>query len=111
MMRIFVILVASVAVLGLVNFVQVPTGYAAILEHSYRGHVTSYDQATNTLIVNGKVGDKRFDVSQATVNRVLQSNETVRVKYTEKDGLMVASSVRVLPSDQDLGGGAYNSKY
>jgi hypothetical protein len=108
--KISLVMIAFVAVLSLVGFVQVPAASAVILDHSYRGHVTSYDQATNTLVVHGKWGDKSFDVSNAHVNSMLLPNESVTVTYFENGGTMVASSVGVLGGEPYLGGGAYGSR-
>ena len=108
--KISLVLIAFVAVLGLVGIVQVPAASAVIIDHSYSGHVTSYNQATNTLVVNGEWGDKTFDVSNAHVNSMLLPNESVTVTYSENGGTMVASSVGVLEGEPYLGGGAYGNK-
>ena len=110
MVRISLVVVALLFALSLVGFVQVPVASAVIVDHSYRGHVISYDQATNTLVVSGKEGEKSFDISNAHVSSMLQPNELVTVRYSEKEGSMVASSVRVRGGEPYLGGGAYGRR-
>lgn len=67
-------------------------GYGAV-DHTYGGRVVSYDETGHRLVVSGKEGDKTFDVSRATMKGTVRPDETVAVRYTEKDGRMVASSV------------------
>jgi len=110
MVRISLLMIALLVAVSLVGFVQVPIASAVVVDHSYRGHVTSYDQATNILVVNGKEGEKSFDVANAHVSSMLQPNELVTVRYFDKEGSMVASSVRVLGGEPYLGGGAYGKR-
>ncbi len=65
-----------------------------IIHHSYRGRVMSYDKTDNTLAVNGKRGEKTFDVSKAKISGTVQPNDAVVVKYRNLNGQMVASSVK-----------------
>ena len=94
--RLSMVFVALVVTLTLVGLVQVQTGNAALWHHSYKGQVTSYDKAGNTIVINGKEGEKTFDLSRAKVDGTIRRNETAEVKYDEKGGQMVASSVKVL---------------
>lgn len=94
MVRVPAVFIAMVVALTLVSFVQVPTASAAVFHHSYKGHVTSYSRADNTLVVNGKKGERTFDLSRAKVNGTIRPNEEVVVKYNNRDGRMVASSVK-----------------
>lgn len=80
----------------LVGFVQAPVSSAALWHHTYKGQVTSYDKAANTVVINGKKGDMTFDVSKATTNGMIRPNERVVVSYNKKNGEMVASSVKVV---------------
>ncbi len=92
--RLSTIFVALLLALGLI-FVQVQVGSAAILHDSYRGTVISY-QTGKTIGVEGKNGVKTFDVANAWTKGDIQPNDHVLVKYSNKDGRMVASSVRVI---------------
>jgi hypothetical protein len=94
--RLSMMFVVLVVALTLVSLVQVQTGNAALWHHSYKGQVSSYDKAGNTVVINGKEGEKTFDLSSAKVDGTIRRNDTAEVKYDNKDGQMVASSVKVL---------------
>lgn len=96
MVRLSLIFVGLALGLALMGFVQVPAGSAAMGDHSYRGQVTSYDQAQNTVTVNGKHGERTFDLSGAKMNGTIRPNENVIVRYHDMNGQMVASSIRVI---------------
>ena len=59
----------------------------------FRGKVTAMDTAAKMMTVKGKKGDMTFDVSSARMKGEAKAGDNVRVKYTEKDGKMMASSV------------------
>ena len=61
----------------------------------YRGEVTGMDTAAKTLTVKGKKGDMTFDVTNAKMKAEPKAGDKVMVKYVEKDGKMIASSVIV----------------
>ena len=61
--------------------------------HEYRGEVVSMDAAAKTLVVKGKKGEMTFDVSSAKMKGEAKAGDKVMVKYMEKDGKMMASSV------------------
>ena len=65
--------------------------------HQYTGEVTAMDMAAKTLAVKGKKGDMTFDVTDAKMKSEPKAGDKVMVKYTEKDGKMVASSVAMAP--------------
>lgn len=62
---------------------------------SYTGQVISVDRDHRVIIVSGKEGEMTFEVSKTMVRRV-EPQENVRVNYVDRDGRMVASSVRVV---------------
>jgi len=59
----------------------------------FRGKVTAMDTAAKTMTVKGKKGDMTFDVSSAKMKDEVKAGDMVRVRYTEKDGKMMASWV------------------
>ena len=59
--------------------------------HQYTGTIEKMDAAA--IVVKGKQGDKSFDVANAKMKGEPKQGDKVVVKYTEKDGKMVASSV------------------
>lgn len=61
----------------------------------FTGKVMNMDTAENMMTVQGKKGDMTFDVSTATMKGEAKVGDNVLVKYIEKDGKMVASSVTV----------------
>ena len=61
----------------------------------FTGKVTNMDTAAKTMAVKGKKGDMTFDVSGATMKDEAKAGDKVTVKYMEKDGKKVASSVTI----------------
>lgn len=59
----------------------------------YRGEVTTVDVAAKTLTVKGKKGDMTFDVTDVKMKGEPKPGHKVMVRYMEKDGKMVATSV------------------
>ncbi len=65
---------------------------------SYTGEVTKVDAMGKSIVVKGKKGEMTFDVGMAkwrtykSMDEVKQG-DTVTVRYMEKDGKMMASSV------------------
>ena len=59
----------------------------------FTGKVTALDTAANMMTVKGKKGDMTFDVSSAKMKESVKAGSKVTVKYMEKDGKMMASSV------------------
>jgi hypothetical protein len=59
----------------------------------YTGEVAKMDMAGKSIVVKGKKGDMNFDVANAKMKGEPKEGDKVVVKYTEKDGKMVASSV------------------
>lgn len=59
----------------------------------FQGEVTNMDTAAKTITVKGKKGDMTFDVSGAKMKGEAKTGDKVTVKYTEKDGKMIASAV------------------
>ena len=96
----FMILVLALGVLG---FVQANGASAAMMNHTYRGDVVSYDRTANMLTVQGKYGERTFDISNAETSGVINRNERVLVKYSEANGQMVASSVEVIRPHAEMG--------
>ena len=60
---------------------------------TFMGTVTALDTAASMMTVKGKKGDMTFDVSTAKMKESVKAGSKVTVKYMEKDGKMVASSV------------------
>jgi len=63
--------------------------------HQFSGEVTAIDTAAKTLSVKGKKDEKVFDIADAKMKAEPKTGDKVLVKYTEKDGKNVASSVTV----------------
>ena len=61
----------------------------------FQGEVTNMDTAAKTMTVKGKKGEMTFDVSGAKMKGEAKDGDKVTVKYTEKDGKMMASSVKM----------------
>jgi hypothetical protein len=59
----------------------------------FQGEVTTMDAAAKTMTVKGKKGEMTFDVSGAKMKGEAKAGDKVTVKYVEKDGKMMASSV------------------
>ena len=59
----------------------------------FSGEVTNMDMAMKMMTVKGKKGDMSFDVSGAKMKREMKPGDKVRVRYMEKDGKMMATSV------------------
>jgi hypothetical protein len=59
----------------------------------FTGEVTNMDMAAKMMTAKGKKGDMTFDVSGAKMKGEAKAGDKVTVKYTEKDGKMMASSV------------------
>jgi len=61
----------------------------------FYGKITSIDTAAKKMTVKGKKGEKTFDVSNTTIKGDVKEGNKVFVKYTEKDGKMMASAVKM----------------
>ena len=61
----------------------------------FKGEVANVDMAAKMMTVKGKKGDMDFDISSAKMKREPMAGDKVRVKYMEKDGKMMASSVHM----------------
>jgi hypothetical protein len=61
----------------------------------FKGEVTNVDMAAKMMTVKGKSGDMDFDISSAKMKRGPMAGDRVSVKYMEKDGKMMASSVHM----------------
>jgi hypothetical protein len=61
----------------------------------FKGEVTNVDMAAKMMTVKGKKGDMDFDISSAKIKREPMAGDKVSVKYMEKDGKMMASSVHM----------------
>ena len=59
----------------------------------FTGEVTNMDTAAKIMTVKGKKGDMTFDVSGAKMKGEAKSGDKVTVKYVEKEGKMMTSSV------------------
>ena len=60
---------------------------------TFTGKVTNMDTAAKMMSAKGKKGDMTFDVSSAIMKVEPKTGDMVTVKYMEKDGKMMASSV------------------
>jgi hypothetical protein len=63
--------------------------------HQFTGEVTAIDTAAKTLTAKKGKDEKAFDISNATVKAEPKTGDKVLVKYTEKDGKNIASSVTI----------------
>jgi hypothetical protein len=63
--------------------------------HQFTGEVTAIDTAAKTLNVKKGKDEKAFDIANATMKAEPKAGDKVLVKYTEKDGKNIASSVAV----------------
>jgi len=70
---------------------QTDCGGAA--ECTYTGWITSINQARDRIIVSGDEGDKSFVLANAAPKGLRQIGR-VTVNYTEKDGRLIASSIK-----------------
>jgi len=61
--------------------------------HRYTGNVTKVDTMLKTIVVKGKKDEMTFDVGTAQMKGEVEEGDRVTVKYTKKDGQMLASSV------------------
>ena len=59
----------------------------------FTGEVTNMDTAAKMMTVKGKKGDMTFDVSGVKMKGEAKAGDKVTVKYMEKEGKMMASSV------------------
>ncbi|MCX5805564.1 MAG: hypothetical protein NT010_05770 [Proteobacteria bacterium] len=59
----------------------------------FTGEVIAVDMAAKTLIAKNKKGDMTFDVTDAKMKSEPKVGDKIFVKYTDKDGKMVAKSV------------------
>jgi len=59
----------------------------------YTGKAIAMDGAAKTLTVKGKTDEKSFDVANVKMKKEPKVGDKVMVKYTEKDGKMIASSL------------------
>ena len=59
----------------------------------FAGEVTNMDTAAKMMTVKSTKGDMTFDVSSVKMTGEAKAGDKVTVKYTEKDGKMMASSV------------------
>jgi hypothetical protein len=63
--------------------------------HQFTGEVTAIDTAAKTLNVKKGKDEKAFDIANAKMKAEPKAGDKVLVKYTEKDGKNIASSVTV----------------
>jgi hypothetical protein len=63
--------------------------------HQFTGEVTAIDTTAKTLTAKKGKDEKAFDISNATVKAEPKTGDKVLVKYTEKDGKNIASSVTI----------------
>ncbi len=61
--------------------------------HRYTGDVTKVDTVQKTIVVKGKKDEMTFDVGTAQMKGKVEEGDKVTVKYTKKEGKMMASSV------------------
>ncbi len=59
----------------------------------FTGKITNMDMAEKMMTVKGKKAEMTFDVSGAKMKGEAKAGDMVTVKYREKDGKMMASSV------------------
>jgi hypothetical protein len=61
--------------------------------HLYTGDITKVDNTLKTMVVKGKKDEMTFDVGTAQMKGDAKEGDKVTVKYTKKDGKMLAFSV------------------
>ncbi len=86
---------------SMVGFAQTSTGgqmgTMSSEQHlvTYKGKIVSFNDTDHTLVVNGKQGDKTFDLSRVTLNGALTPGSKVKVSYyTDTNGNLVVSSIK-----------------
>jgi hypothetical protein len=62
---------------------------------TFKGEVVKYDEAVKALVVKDKKGEATFEVGGVKKMPAVKAGDAVMVKYAEKDGKKVASSVVV----------------
>jgi hypothetical protein len=60
---------------------------------SFSGEVTNMDMMAKMMTVKGKKGEMTFDMTGAKMKGEMKAGDKVTVKYMEKEGKMMASSV------------------
>ena len=91
--------VLSVACITAV-FAQAPAEKAAPEKMKHKGghfwgEITTVDMAAKMMTVKGKKGEMTFDVSGAKMEGEMKAGDKVAVRYMEKEGKMMASSVKM----------------
>ena len=61
--------------------------------HRYTGEVTKVDTIAKTIVVKSKKDEVTFSIEMATMKGWVREGDKVTVKYTEKEGKAIASSV------------------
>jgi hypothetical protein len=62
---------------------------------TFKGEFVSFDEKAKTLVAKGEKSDMTFDVSAIKKMPKAAAGDTATVVYTEKDGKMVAKSVKI----------------
>jgi hypothetical protein len=60
---------------------------------SMSGEVTNMDMTSKMMTVKGKKGDMSFDMSGVKMKSEMKAGDKVNVKYMEKEGKMMATSI------------------
>ena len=70
--------------------------------HRYTGNVTKVDTMRENMVVQGKKDQMTFDVSVAQMKGDVNEGDKVTVKYTKKEGKMVASRVTKAGEEKEM---------
>ena len=70
--------------------------------HRYTGDVTKVDTMLKTIVVKGKKDEMTFDVGMAQMKGDVEEGDKVTVKYTKKEGKMMASSVTKAGEEKEM---------
>ena len=74
--------------------------------HGYTGDVIKVDTMAKTIVVKGNKDEMTFDVGMARMKGEAREGDKVTVKYTEKEGKMLASSVTKATEKKEVKPGA-----
>jgi len=66
----------------------------------FKGEFVSADEKAKTIVAKGEKGEMTFDVAKIKKMAKFAAGDKIVVKYTEKDGKNVASSVKKAPAEK-----------
>lgn len=66
----------------------------------FKGEFVSADEKAKTIVAKGEKGEMTFDVAKIKKMAKFAAGDKIVVKYTEKDGKNIASSVKKAPAEK-----------